>query len=355
MTGCGGGGTPSGSDPPATHPTSTPASVAARPQETSRTTFALRGSHPSWLTLIPHTDQVAYASGGQGQPGRIWIVDTTTRTTRRVASYPAGGLTWLSASRHFLVWGSQESEQADPAQPVRWTISSLALPHGKVTTITTGRSADPPTPKVFGRTVVWQTFLGFAKKANDLWAMRLPNGRPRLLVHDIRAGQIVRNGHQYVLNVTERLNQARHTYRTDLFALRPDGTGLRRLTSQGNTDDPTLAGHTLVWRAGLRGDIVARLLPSPRIIHIARHSQGFPTAGDQFVTDLTTGSHGDTVVRITTLTGTHLLLHGPRNTDVCIPCGLTTNGHSIAWGFTRLSTTGLYEASRGVVSRIQTR
>jgi hypothetical protein len=297
---------------------------------------------------------VAYASGNLGHSGRLWLFDAATRTTRDIAPLPAGGLTWLSASRHFLVYGTQGSEQAQPGQRIGWTISCVALPNGHPTVIASGRSADPPTPKVFGRTAVWPIFLGFSKRANDLWAMRLPNGRPRLLAHDIRAGQISSNGHEYVLNVTERLDLARHTYRTDLYTLRPDGTGLRRLTSLGNTDDPTLAGETLAWRAGPDGDLAVEQLPSGHANVVARHSQGFPTAGSRFVADLTTAPHGGTVLRITSLSGDHLLLRGPENSSGCIPCGISTSGHTVAWGYTKLSATGRYEASHGVISHVRT-
>lgn len=365
LGGCGHGQPSSGSSPtgpPLTQPSTSPSGKpSAEPTtvghaETSRVRFKLKGDRPSWLTLVPGRRETAYASGQPGEVGAVWIYNERERSTQQVASLPRGGITWLSSSGRYLVWGQLGSEQNDPSEPVGWQILSYNLITKTTETIAQGKDADPPVPKVFGATVIWPQFLGFTVKANDVWAENLRTGRRELVFHKIRAGQIAGNGRDYVINVTERLNAATHTYRTDLFRFTLAKPRLVRVTSAGNSDNPTLAGNTLVWRAGLHGAIVASRLNGPSdVVTIGSGSQGFQTAGPGYAADLVSQPHGGSAIRVTPISAPDVptYLTGPPNSDICIGCGVSARGHRLAWGYTGVSATGRYEASTAVISDLR--
>jgi hypothetical protein len=307
---------------------------------------------------VPGHREIAYASGQFGEVGALWVYNETTRSTKRVADLPRGGITWLSSSGDYLVWGQLSSEQNDPSSPVSWQIVAYNLKTGTTAGVAQGRDPDPPTPKVFGDTVIWPQFLGFRAKANQVWAENLTTGHRVLLFPRIRGGQIAGNGNDYVINVTEHLNESAHTYRSDLFRFSLANPRLERMTSSGNSDDPTLAGNTLAWRSGLHGVIVASSLDNPSdVVTIGRGSQGFPTAGPGYVADLVSRPHGGSAIRIAPFVAPEVptYLTGPHDSDICISCGISTSGRQVAWGYTGVSSTGRYQASTGVISNLEIR
>ena len=267
---------------------SSPTGVAQPLRETQRRTVPLTGAHPGWVTLVPDHG-LAYESGPLRGEQRLYLYDVATHRQHVVAHIPPGGLTWVSASARYLVWGQQAKVQEDPAAPVAWRLFAYDLASGDRRSFDSGFTAAPPLPKVSGSTVLWARFLGVRLKRFDVWEQNLTTGHRHSVLTRVRSGQVTFNGHLLVYNVTEQFHPRQHTYRTDLFGLR-NGTGRPiRLTHTGNVDMPTLDHDTLTWRAGLSGRIAARQLPHGAPVVLADGDQGFLSAGDGFVADLADG------------------------------------------------------------------
>ncbi len=341
---------------PGTPATSSPPGVtrARRPlRETRRSTVPLTGAHPGWVTLVPGHG-IAYESGPLRGKQTLYLSDVTTHRQRVVARIPPGGLTWVSASSRYLVWGQQATAREDPAAPVAWRLFAYDLASGDHRRFDSGFTAAPPLPKVSGTTVIWARFLGVRLKRCDVWAENLTTGHRHRVLTRVRSAQVTSNGHLLVYNLTEQFHPRQHTYRTDLFGLRNGTDRPARLTHTGNVDMPTLDHNTLTWRAGLSGRIAARQLPHGATVVLADGDQGFLSAGDGYVADLADGPHGQTVRLISVRDPTHTpaYLTRPPGTGICVSCGISVAGRQVAWGVQQRLPTGLARHGTAIISTI---
>lgn len=354
LAGCRTGTGNHGAEAPSAATSATPAARdGSRPlREVQRSTFALTGVHPGWVTLVPGYG-FGYESGPLRGRQRLYLYDATSRRQRVVAHFAAGGLTWVSASGRYLVWGEAQPSE-DPAQPVAWRLFSYDLRTRDRSLLCRGVSASPPLPKVFGSTVLWAQFLGSRLKRFDVWTASLATGHRRRVLARVRAAQLTSNGRLLVYNLTEQFHPRKHTYRTDLFGLRRGSRHPLRLTSSGNVDMPTLDHRTLAWRDGLGGRIAARELPHGRPVVLGGGDQGFLSAGDGFVADLATGPHGEAVrvISVRDQQERPVFLSRPPHTVPCVPCGISVVSHQIAWGVQRSSPNGLTGAGTAIISTI---
>ncbi len=321
--------------------------------ESSRVEVPLTGEQPDWVTLVPGIG-FAYESGPLYGRKKLYLYDTTTRQQTVVAHLPAGGLTWLSASAEYLVWGQQARLQQTPTAPVTWKTFSYALGTGQRSLLGRGVSTAPPLPRVFGSTAYWAEFLGFDLKRFDIWKENLATGkRHRVLTH-VRSAQMATNGRVLVYNLTWEFHPNRRTYSTDLFALFKDRQDPVRLTHLGKVDMPTIDHNTVAFYVGFSGHVAALQFPDRKVIDLADGDQGFLTAGDGFVADLADGPEGQTVRVISVLDPTHtptFLTLLPQS-HVSVRCGISVVGDQVAWGVQEVDSNGVYGRGTAIISTI---
>lgn len=284
---------------------------------------------------------VAYTVKASNGGHSVVLLDLGSRSTRVIATTPAGGLfNGVAASGHWLTWVEQPRIQSDGVDPVSWRMDSYDLRTGRTRTVVRSLRPNPlpPVPVAAGNRVVWADYRGIASQKTDIRLADLATGRVQPVVAGVHSDQVAFDGSTVVYTEAEKLDASRNIDIENLHAVSLDGRHTSRLTRSGTVDLPRLADGLLVWQDRTTSAINAMRMPdgAPRAITITSQMAASPGAG--FAADLQlvlqddqTEDYQVEIVPADNPAGA-LELPLPKGYQYCVPGGINVQGTRVAWG-----------------------